>query len=199
MTAIDGVSKSVYIDNLTMHSPCPTIEETLAVWKVLETYVPHQISALGISNFDLLTLRTLYETARIKPAVVQNRFTQDTDQSLPPFTPETEYDIPVRQFCEKHSMVYQPWGTLWGNPKLLESGTVAAVGEEVNVEKEVALYLCVMSLGKISMLNGTKSEGRMKADVDALKHFDEWYAKEGNQQKWASFMKEFKSLMGQDS
>ena len=199
MGPIDGVSKPVYIDNMTMHSPCPTVEDTITAWKVLETYVPHQISTLGISNVDLATLRTLYESATVKPALVQNRFTQDTDQSLPVSTPDTAYDLPVRQFCDEHGIVYQPCGTLWGNPKLLESATVAVVAKELDVTNEMALYLCVMSLGKVCVLNGTKSEERMKAGLEGLKKFDEWHAVEGNKQRWADCMTDFRLLMGDDS
>ena len=162
----------------------------------METYVPHQISTLGISNIDLSDLRTLHEEARVKPALVQNRFTQDTEYTPYAPTPVDAYDLQVRQFCEEQGIVYQPWGTIWGTPKLLESEVVASVGKEIGVRKEIALYLCVMGLGKVSMLCGSKQEERMKAALEGLRKFDEWYGVEDNQRVWKKFMQEVHSVMG---
>ena len=187
MTTIDGALWPVYIDNVTLHDPFPRMEDTLTAWRVLETYVPHQISTLGISNVDLATLQKLYDAAEVKPAAVQNRF-----------APETGYDTPVRKFCEEHGIVYQPWGVLWSNPMLLKSDTIAAVATELDVGKELALYLCVLSLGKVSMLNGTTKEETMKTDLEALSNFDEWHKAVENQQKWAVLIKDFRSLIGED-
>ncbi|MCJ1383893.1 hypothetical protein MMC17_007007 [Xylographa soralifera] len=187
MTTIDGALRPVYIDNMTLHDPFPRMQDTLAAWRVLETCVPHQINTLGISNVDLATLKQIYDAVKVKPAVVQNRF-----------APETGYDIPVRKFCEEHGIVYQPWGVLWGNSKLLESDTITAVAKELDVSKQLALYLCVLSLGKVSMLNGTTNEETMKTDLEALNKFDEWHKGAENQQKWASLIKDFRSLIGED-
>ncbi|MCJ1395490.1 hypothetical protein MMC18_008376 [Xylographa bjoerkii] len=78
MTTIDGALWPVYIDNMTLHSPCPRLKDTLVVWKVFETYVPSRITTLGISNVDLPTLQKLYDSAKVKPALVQNRFAPET-------------------------------------------------------------------------------------------------------------------------
>ena len=197
-STVDNASlTSPYIDNLTMHAPCPTIEETLRVWRVFESYVPHQISTLGISNIELPALRMLYEKARVKPALVQNRFTQDTEYTPYAPTSPVAYDLDVRQFCEENGIVYQPWGAIWGTPKLLESEVVAMVGKEIGVRKEIALYFCVMSLGQISMLCGTKQDERMKTALEGLKKFDDWYDVEGNPQKWKNLMKEVRLVMGE--
>lgn len=193
---IDG--KPSYLDNLTLHEPYPTIEDTITVWKAFEKYVPHQIATLGISDTHLPTLQILYEKAIIKPVVVQNRFTQDIDQNLPAFTPMAAYDTPVRQFCQKHGIVYQPWGTLWGTPILLESKLIEKLGGEVGVTKEMALYLAVLGLGKVSMLNGTTNEDRMKDAHNGLRKFKEWRACDGNETKWVDFMKDFHKLIGQE-
>jgi len=56
----------------------PTMDETLAVWRTAEQFVPHKIRNLGISNCNQFVLMELYEEADIKPAVVQNRFYANT-------------------------------------------------------------------------------------------------------------------------
>src|ERR1700690_1086940 len=69
-----------YLDCVLLHSPMPTMAETQTVWRALETWVDAgRIRQLGISNCDELDeLQCLYDSARIKPAVVQNRFYADT-------------------------------------------------------------------------------------------------------------------------
>lgn len=169
----------------------------------MEKYVPHQITTLGISNVHPSTLMELYEKATVKPALVQNRFTPDTDQTLPPFTPKVPYDIDVRRFCQEHQIVYQPWGVLWGTcfldtPTLLQNEVVAAVSRELEVSLEMAVYLLVMELspGEVSILNGTKNEEHMQAAFDGLKKFKEWVDGEGNAVTWAHYMNELRKTVG---
>jgi diketogulonate reductase-like aldo/keto reductase len=69
-----------YLDCVLLHSPMPTMALTLSVWSTLESFVDSgQIRQLGISNcYRLEDLEGLYRAARIKPAVLQNRFYADT-------------------------------------------------------------------------------------------------------------------------
>lgn len=179
--------KTGYIDALVLHSPLPTMSLTLTAWRTLETYVPHQIRNLGISNTDLPTLRALYESVNVKPAVVQNRFFA-----------RTHYDVPLRRFCEKKGIIYQSFWTLTGNPQLLGSEVVAEVANVVGVSKEVSLYLCVMGLGKLAVLNGTTNGERMREDLDGLKMWTTWFQKdERNQEQWGRCMNTFRKLIGE--
>ena len=177
---------TAYIDTLVIHSPLSSMPLTLTAWRTLETYVPHRIRNLGVSNTDLPTLRALYEAATVKPAVVQNRFFS-----------RTHYDVPLRRFCEENGIIYQSFWTLTGNPQLLESKVVKQVAQVVGVSKEVGLYLCVMGLGKIVVLNGTTSEERMSEDLDGLRLWEEWYRiDESNQQNWQGYMNMFEKTIG---
>lgn len=179
---------TAYIDTLVMHSPLSTTALTLTAWRTLETYVPHRIRNLGISNTDLPTLRALYEAASVKPTVVQNRF-----------SPRTRYDVLLRRFCEENGMIYQSFWTLTGNPRLLESTVVAEMAQMVGVSKEVSLYLCVMGLGKMVVLNGTTSEERMREDLEGLRMWTEWFQRdETNQGLWRGYMNTFRALVGDD-
>ena len=178
---------STYIDTLILHSPLTALPETLAAWQTFETYVPHRIHHLGISNTNLRTLRTLFEEARIKPSIVQNRFYTGT-----------RHDAYVRRFCKDKGIVYQSFWTLTGNPDLLSSRVVAEVAQEVGVEKEMGLYLCVMGLGDVSVLNGTTNQERMKEDLEGLKKWEEWVQKEDKRSKWEEIMHKFKELIGEE-
>ena len=51
----EGDVAEPYIDTLVLHSPMPSMPETLEVWRTLEQYVPGEIRNLGISNCNLFT------------------------------------------------------------------------------------------------------------------------------------------------
>ncbi|MCJ1301088.1 hypothetical protein MMC08_003887 [Hypocenomyce scalaris] len=177
---------STYIDTVVIHSPLSTIPLTLTAWRTLETYVPHRIRGLGVSNTDLPTLQTLYKAATVKPAVVQNRF-----------FPQTRYDVPLRRFCEENGIIYQSFWTLTGNPHLVKSAVVAEVARMIGTTNEVSLYLCVMGLGKVVVLNGTTNEERMREDLNGLEMWTDWYQKdERNREKWQGHIKTFRELLG---
>lgn len=158
-----------YIDCLLLHSPLPTIEQTLQAWNLLETYVPHQIKALGISNVDLHVLREIYNVSTIKPSVVQNRF-----------YPATRFDDPLRAFCRDNGIVYQSFWTLTGNPKLARSEVVADLAVAVGVSTSVALYALVMDQG-IEVLNGTTSPRHMQEDFEGVGQVLDWAEKHPRQ------------------
>ncbi|KAK5157109.1 hypothetical protein LTS14_004627 [Recurvomyces mirabilis] len=145
-----------YLDCLVMHSPLPSQAQTQEAWRAMESYVPHTIRTLGISNiYDLLELKKLYEHASIKPSVVQNRFYRDTG-----------YDAGVRAFCEANNIVYQSFWTLTANPDFLQSQPVLDLAQAAKVTSAVALYGFVLGLGhNMSILNGTTNPRTMKNDL----------------------------------
>src|SRR3978361_601013 len=118
-----------YIDTLVLHSPMPTLNETLEGWQTLEQNVPNETRKLGISNCNLFTLMDLYERARIKPSVVQNRF-----------YPNTKFDIGVRQFCNEKNIIYQSFWTLSANPSLVWSNEVGSLANQLGISTQSALY-----------------------------------------------------------
>ena len=56
----------------------------------MEAHTPDTVRQIGISNiYDAARLKWLIERARVRPAVVQNRFYRDT-----------EYDVAIREICK---------------------------------------------------------------------------------------------------
>jgi diketogulonate reductase-like aldo/keto reductase len=159
-----------YLDCLLLHSPLPTIDQTLQAWQLLETYVPHQIKALGISNVTLPVLREIYNTSTVKPSVVQNRF----------YT-QTRYDGPLRAFCRDHGVTYQSFWTLTGNPKLLKSKPVIELAQAAEVSVPTALYALVMDLG-VEVLNGTTAAEHMHEDLEGIGRVRNWAV--SNPRQW---------------
>lgn len=172
-----------YIDMLVLHSPMPTIAETMEVWETLEGYVPEKIRNLGICNCDLLTLMDIYERSRVKPAVVQNRF-----------YPATKFDTGLRRFCREKFIIYQSFWTLTANPSLVWSVEVGQLANRLNISPQAALYCLVLGLGNTVVLNGTKQDTRMRADLKAVedvRNFSEEHTEE-----WRNMLKAFQKLVG---
>lgn len=161
-----------------------TINDTLEVWSTLETYVPDKIRNLGISNTNLSTLMELYERARIKPSVVQNRFYADT-----------KYDIGLRKFCAERGIIYQSFWTLTANPNLFRSRVVQDLAQKLQIQPTGALYCLVLGLGHTTVLNGTKTEEHMRADWDAVRKAKAFAEKDGK--SWDEIMRTFRSTIGE--
>ncbi|MCJ1466231.1 hypothetical protein MMC07_004850 [Pseudocyphellaria aurata] len=183
---------STYINTLFLHSPLSSLSLTISAWKIMESYVPHPIQALGISNIDLKSLSALYDAVDRKPSVVQNRF-----------YPSTHHDVLIRRFCAQHNIVYQSFWTLSGNPGLLRKprgsrDVVGEVAQELGTTREVALYLLVMGLGDVSVLNGTTNQGHMRDDLAGLENWSEWNTREGSGARWKGWMDWFKAAIGQE-
>jgi diketogulonate reductase-like aldo/keto reductase len=170
------------IDCLVLHSPLDTLQDTLVAWKLLESYVPTKIKALGISNTDLATFKAIYDEVDVKPRVVQNRF-----------YPRTRFDVDIRRFCRERGIVYQSFWTLTGNPELLKSAPVGLLSRDAGVAQEIALYSLVIAVG-IVPLNGTTREEHMKGDLEDVVRVKNWTFV--YRDKWDGIVEEFRSLIG---
>ena len=173
-------AESTYFDSLILHSPLPTLAATLEAWRACESHVPASIKHLGISNAPLPVLHALCDAARVKPAVVQNRFHRDTG-----------YEGELRRFCRERGIVFQGFWTLTANPFLLKAGPVVALAKTATVEREVALYALVMGLRGVVVCNGTRTH--MQEDLEGLASVREWAGAEAYE--WENLVKKFKELV----
>lgn len=150
--------RSEYVDCLVLHSPLPTMEETLEAWRAMEAI--HSTGAalqLGISNcYALDELQQLYEAAVVKPAVLQNRFYAASD-----------WDRELRAWCAPRGVCYQSFWTLTANPKAIEAPAVRDIAARLGVSGAQLFFRYVLQLG-ITPLTGTSSEEHMSADMAVL-------------------------------
>jgi diketogulonate reductase-like aldo/keto reductase len=148
-----------YLDSLVMHGPEDTREDLLALWRVFESFVEEgTVKRIGISNFyDVAAVRYLYEQARIKPAVVQNRFYADTN-----------YDVEIRKFCIQHDIEFQSFWTLGANQHFIRDRRVVLLAKKKGLTPELIMYATVMKLG-ITPLDGTTSKDHMIEDIALLR------------------------------
>ena len=147
-----------YLDGLLLHSPLSTGAETLRAWGTLEALVERGlVRQIGISNcYRLEELRQLWQAARIKPTLLQNRFYRDSG-----------YDVPLRAFCRAHAISYQSFWTLTANAHLLTHSALiaAAATHRRGVEQILFRYL---TQREVVPLTGTRSERHMREDLAIL-------------------------------
>lgn len=147
-----------YLDCLVLHSPMRRFDDTLTAWREMEAFVDAgTVLELGISNcYDLRTLDALWQAARIKPLVVQNRFYA-----------ETNYDHAIRAACDQHGMIYQSFWTLSANPHVLAHPDVRAIAKRRGVTEPQVLFRALTQLG-VHPLTGTTSQEHMRQDLAIL-------------------------------
>ena len=144
-----------YLDCLVLHSPVPGARQNLEVWQTMESLVDAGgVRQLGISNcYQLEQLQTLCDSARFKPAVVQNRFYADTG-----------YDRGIRAFCRQHGIIYQSFWTLTANPHLLTHRTVRDLASQHDRTPAQILFR-YLTQNDIVPLTGTRSATHMREDL----------------------------------
>jgi diketogulonate reductase-like aldo/keto reductase len=144
-----------YLDCLVLHSPLPNARQNLEVWQTMESLVDARgVRQLGISNcYQLEQLQTLFDSARVKPAVVQNRFYADTG-----------YDRGIRAFCRQHGIIYQCFWTLSANPHLLTHRTVRELASRHGRTPAQILFR-YLTQNDVVPLTGTRSATHMREDL----------------------------------
>lgn len=145
-----------YIDSYIIHSPFGPIEDLVKVYRTMEEFLEcGQVGQIGISNcYDLSLLIYLYDVAKIKPKVVQNRFYK-----------ESNYDKELREFCKQKAITYQSFWSLTANPHILASKEIEALALKY-VKSIPQIFYKFLNQMNITPLNGTTSQVHMLEDLD---------------------------------
>lgn len=163
-----------------------TLQDTMTVWKTLESYTPHKVRNLGISNTTLSIVEALHDNMAVKPSVVQNRFHDRTD-----------YEVDLRAFCRDKDIVFQSFWTISANRPLIQSQPVVIVAKKAGVEVAAAYYSLVLGLEGVTILDGTTNETHMLEDLEGVEKVGVWAEGEGASH-WAAALTSFKELVGDD-
>ncbi|MEQ1637995.1 MAG: aldo/keto reductase [Methylococcales bacterium] len=147
-----------YLDALILHSPLTNLQELLEVWQAMEKICCAGGSRLlGISNcYKLEQLQFLWQAARIKPAIVQNRFYAATG-----------YDVAIRDFCQQKQMLYQSFWTLSANSEVLNHPSLKALSTHYQRSPAQIFFRFLTQLG-IVPLTGTCSKIHMQEDLSVF-------------------------------
>ncbi|MDZ7819534.1 MAG: aldo/keto reductase [Aliarcobacter sp.] len=147
--------KTDFIDSYVLHSPVYPGSKLQRVWeKMQEFYDKKEVGQLGISNcYDLDVLVYLYNNAKVKPSVVQNRFYV-----------QSGYDKEIRAFCEEKGIIYESFWSLTANPHILSSEILQKLANKY--ERGVAeIFYRFLNHINIVPLNGTTSTKHMIDDL----------------------------------
>ena len=128
----------------------------LDTWKAMESLVDHgKCRAIGVSDITLEALRPLYESARIKPAVVQ--------VESHPYLPETE----LLEFCKEKEIVLLAFAPLGHGmrPGLLEDPVITGIAARAGKTPAQVLLAWAIQRGT-AVLTTPKSAARAKENFD---------------------------------
>lgn len=70
------------------------------------------------------------------------------------------------------------------------------LAKEAGVSVQVALYVLVVGLEKVTVLDGTTNEARMVEDLEGLARVGRWAEGEGKEE-WERILEVFKELIGE--
>ena len=144
-----------FINAYILHSPVYPGSKLQRVWqKMEEFYDKKEVGALGISNcYDLDVLKYLFNNAKVKPSIVQNRFYA-----------QSGYDKEIRDFCKQNNITYESFWSLTANPNILSSEVLQNLA--LKYEKGVAeIFYRFLNHIDIVPLNGTTSTKHMIEDL----------------------------------
>ncbi|KAJ7194198.1 NADP-dependent oxidoreductase domain-containing protein [Mycena pura] len=144
---------TTYLDSYILHSPLPTLEETLEAWAALGALQDAgQARNIGVSNcYDVRVLQALSAVRPIQ--VVQNRWHE-----------RNRWDKEVCSYCCDHGIEYQSFWTLSGSPSLLATPELVSIAKASGCTPAQALFKVAM-MGGVTPLNGTTNESHMEDGV----------------------------------
>jgi len=135
-----------YVDSLVLHSPLFPYPHLRQVWEAMEgIYQSGGARQLGISNcYDLELLKKLYGNAVIKPAVVQNRFYD-----------ESGYDAELRRWCKQQGIIYQSFWSLTANPHILAHPILQKIAQRYEKTAAQIFYRFLSHSGIVPLIGST--------------------------------------------
>jgi diketogulonate reductase-like aldo/keto reductase len=125
-------------------------------WKALENLVDEgRCKAIGLSDVGLEQVQEIFETARIKPAVVH--------VESHPYLPEWE----LLNYCREHGIVLQAFAALGhsSEPNLLADPVIVAIARRVNKTPAQVLLAWAIQRGT-ALLTTSKTPSRIKENFD---------------------------------
>ncbi|MFP3591102.1 aldo/keto reductase [Chryseobacterium sp. SIMBA_038] len=139
-------------------------------WKAMESLVDQgKTRAIGLSDVNVEQLKEIYESARIKPAVVQ--------VESHPYLPETE----LLEFCKEKGIIFLAFAPLGHGirPGLLENPVIVEIAESIQKTPAQVLLAWAVQRGT-ALLTTPKTEERAKENFNIPSLSEEAMAKINN-------------------
>jgi diketogulonate reductase-like aldo/keto reductase len=118
-------------------------------WKALESLVDERrCKAIGLSNVNLERLKEVFESARIKPAVIQ--------VESHPYLPEWE----LLDYCKKNGIVMQAFAALGHGiePKLTDDPVITAIAKRAGKTPAQVLLAWAVQRGTSPLTTATNAD-----------------------------------------
>jgi len=128
----------------------------LDTWRAMESFVDDgRCRAIGLSDCDLATLRSIYEAARVKPAIVH--------LETHPYNPEWD----MLEYCKQTGIVMQAFAPLGHglSPRLLDDSVIIAIANKMNKTPAQVLLAWALQRGT-AVLTTSKTASRIKENFD---------------------------------
>ena len=149
---------TTYLDSYLIHGPSSMdglTDNDWEVWDKLEDLYDHEkVLRIGISNVALHHLEELFENAKVRPTVVQNRCYAVRN-----------WDQDVREFCLENQIVYQGFSLLTANQQVVNSPQVAEIAKRLGKTFEHIILRFATQIG-ILPLTGTTDPNHMLDDLN---------------------------------
>ena len=149
------------IDSYLLHGPSQRTgltQDDWDAWRAMERlHDSEHVRLLGVSNIDLNQLRRLFDEARVKPRVVQNRCYAVTG-----------WDRQIREFCAANEVVYQGFSLLTANAPALNGPPVAAIAKRHNRTVPQVIFRFALQIGMVA-LTGTTIVEHIREDLDVFR------------------------------
>ena len=142
----DQNGKVIYDEGVTL----------IDTWRAMETLVDGgKCKAIGLSDISVERVREIFESARIKPAVVQ--------VESHPYLPQTE----ILEFCNSNGLVMEAFAPLGHGikPGVLEDPTIIGVAKRVNKTPAQVLLAWAVQRGT-AVLTTPKTPDRARENFD---------------------------------
>ncbi|EJD03217.1 Aldo/keto reductase [Fomitiporia mediterranea MF3/22] len=145
--------RTTYLDSYILHSPLPTLHDTLTAWHTLGSLQDSgSVGMIGVSNaYDVDVIEAM--AAERKVEVVQNRWYE-----------RNGWDRDVVRYCRDNGVMYQSFWTLTGSPSLLKHPTVLDMAQSLECTPAQIVFRIAQENG-ITPLAGSKNAERMKHGV----------------------------------
>jgi diketogulonate reductase-like aldo/keto reductase len=128
----------------------------LDTWQALESLVDEgRCKAIGLSDVSVEKVKEIFESARIKPAVVH--------VESHPYLPEWD----LLEFCNKNGIVFQAFAALGhsSEPKLLDDPVITSIAKRVNKTPAQVLLAWAVQRGT-ALLTTSKTPRRIQENFD---------------------------------
>ncbi|MFY9988757.1 MAG: aldo/keto reductase [Chthoniobacterales bacterium] len=142
----DENGKVIYDEGITL----------LDTWRALESLVDEgRCKAIGLSDVTLEQTKEIFESARIKPAVVH--------VESHPYLPQWD----LVEFCQQNGIVFQAFAALGhsSDPRLLDDPVITSIAKRVNKTPAQVLLAWAIQRGT-ALLTTSKTPSRIKENFD---------------------------------